>query len=117
MVLLGLASAPVGAAGVSPTPVPTHETITFVDPSRPTEDPTADRSAPDRTLVTEVYVPGGKGPFPIVLLAHGIAGNPGKLSQLLEAWAGLRGRGPGVPTHQRPERQAVGRRRLPQPAR
>ena len=87
VVLLGLASAPVGAAEVAPTPV-THETITFVDSSRPTEDPTADRSAPDRTLVTEVYVPGGKGPFPLVLLAHGIAGNPGKLSQLLEKWAG-----------------------------
>ena len=87
LVLLGLASAPAGAADVASTPV-RHETITLVDPSRPTEDPLAGRSAPDRTLVTEVYVPAGKGPFPIVLLAHGSAGNPGKFSRLLEAWAG-----------------------------
>ncbi len=65
-----------------------HETLTLVDPSRPTDDPSSDRSAPDRTLVTEVYVPAGKGPFPVVLLAHGNNGNPGKLSELLEAWAG-----------------------------
>jgi dienelactone hydrolase len=33
-------------------------------------------------------VPRGKGPFPVVLFAHGNNGNPGKLSRLLEAWAG-----------------------------
>ncbi|MGZ8766572.1 MAG: hypothetical protein ACXW2C_12870, partial [Acidimicrobiia bacterium] len=72
----------------APTAEPVrHETLTFVDPSRPTEDPGGGRSAPDRTRVTEVYVPRGKGPFPLVLLAHGNNGNPGKLLQLLEAWA------------------------------
>jgi dienelactone hydrolase len=66
---------------------PKHITLTFVDRSRPQEDPTGARSAPVRTLVTEVYVPPGRGPFPLVLFAHGNAGNPGKLTQLLSAWA------------------------------
>jgi dienelactone hydrolase len=94
LIVLGLAIAgaptgggAAGAADSAATPV-RHETLTLVDPSRPTEDPSAGRSAPDRTLVTEVYVPPGPGPFPIVVLAHGNNGNPGKLSQLLEAWAG-----------------------------
>src|SRR4051812_31479398 len=81
-----VASAPQrpGAPG-SAMPVPVrHQTITLVDTSRPTEDPIADRDAPTRTLVTEVYVPGGKGPFPLVVMAHGNLGNPGKLSQLQE---------------------------------
>jgi dienelactone hydrolase len=64
-----------------------HEALTLVDPSRPTKDPGGTRSASSRTLVTEVYLPRGKGPSPLVLLAHGNNGNPGKLSLLLEAWA------------------------------
>ena len=90
LVLLALAASP-GTAATTPTAATTepvrHETLTLVDPSRPTDDPGGTRGAPSRTLVTEVYVPRGKGPFPVVLLAHGNHGNPGKLSQLLEAWA------------------------------
>lgn len=90
LVLLALAASP-GTAAPTPTAATNgpvrHETLTLVDPSRPTDDPGGTRSAPSRTLVTEVYVPRGKGPFPAVLLAHGNNGNPGKLSQLLEAWA------------------------------
>jgi predicted dienelactone hydrolase len=83
-----------GLVGLAPLPAsaktsrePKHVTLTFVDRSRPQEDPTGARSAPVRTLVTEVYVPHGKGPFPLVVFAHGNAGNPGKLTQLLSAWA------------------------------
>ena len=64
-----------------------HVTLTFVDHSRTTDDPTGARSATSRTLVTEAYIPKGKGTFPLVVMAHGNAGNPGKLSQLLTAWA------------------------------
>ncbi len=66
---------------------PKHVTLTFVDKSRPQNDPTGARSAPVRTLVTEVYVPHGRGRFPLVVFAHGNAGNPGKLTHLLSAWA------------------------------
>jgi dienelactone hydrolase len=82
--LLGLtplpASAKVGRG-------PKHVALTFVDRSRPQDDPTGARSAPVRTLVTDVYLPRGPGPFPLVVFAHGNAGNPGKLTQLLSAWA------------------------------
>jgi predicted dienelactone hydrolase len=64
-----------------------HLTLTFVDHSRPTEDPSGTRSAPSRTLKTEVYVPSGRGPFPVALMAHGSDGDPNKLSELLTAWA------------------------------
>lgn len=83
-----------GVAGLVPRPAsaatsaePKHVTLTFVDRSRPQTDPTGARSAPVRTLVTEAYVPKGKGPFPLVVFAHGNAGNPGKLTQLFSAWA------------------------------
>jgi dienelactone hydrolase len=81
--LLGLTPLPASAA---PNREPKHVTLTFVDRSRTQDDPTGARSAPVRTLVTEIYIPRGKGPFPLVLFAHGNAGNPGKLTQLLSAW-------------------------------
>ena len=86
--VLGSAPAAAPEAGAVGVARFTHRTLTLVDTSRPTQDPVADRDAPTRTLVTEVYVPAGKGPFPLVVMAHGNNGNPGKLSQLLEAWAG-----------------------------
>lgn len=64
-----------------------HVTLTFVDHSRTTDDPTGVRTADRRTLVTEAYIPKAKGTFPLVVMAHGNAGNPGKLTQLLTAWA------------------------------
>jgi dienelactone hydrolase len=80
------APAPVGAARRY-TRRARHLSLTFVDRSRPTEDPTGTRSAATRTLITDVYVPRGKGPFPLIAFAHGFNGNPGKLTQLLGAWA------------------------------
>jgi len=84
----------VAIAGIAPTGAHAaddrrvrHVTMAFVDRSRPTEDPTGARSAPTRTLVTQVYIPRGKGPFPLIMFAHGNAGHPGKLTQLLSAWA------------------------------
>jgi predicted dienelactone hydrolase len=64
-------------------------TVTLVDTSRPTVDPANPAGdAPTRTLRTVVYVPRGKGPFPLVLMAHGGDGNPDEFTQLLGAWAG-----------------------------
>jgi predicted dienelactone hydrolase len=62
-------------------------TFKFVDKSRPTDDPNKVRSAPTRTLVTWVWVPRGKGPFPLIVHAHGAAGHPRKFTQLLGGWA------------------------------
>jgi dienelactone hydrolase len=91
---LVLAALACGLVGLAPLPAsavksrePKHVTLTFVDRSRPQEDPTGARSAPVRTLVTEVYMPPGTGRFPLVVFAHGNAGNPGKLTQLLSGWA------------------------------
>jgi predicted dienelactone hydrolase len=64
-----------------------HVTLTFVDRSRPTEDPNVTRSARTRTLVTEVWLPRGRGRFPLVVFAHGNSGHPLKLTQMLSAWA------------------------------
>jgi dienelactone hydrolase len=61
--------------------------FTFVDNSRPTDDPNTVRSAPTRTLVTWVWVPRGKGPFPLIVHAHGANGHPRKFTQLLGGWA------------------------------
>jgi dienelactone hydrolase len=53
----------------------------FVDTSRHTG------SVPNRVLETDVYVPGGEGPFPLVVHAHGFDGSAAKFSALLGAWA------------------------------
>ncbi len=55
---------------------------TFVDDSRPTSADIA-----TRTLPTYIYVPGGEGPFPLVMHAHGMDGTAAKFSQLLGHWA------------------------------
>jgi dienelactone hydrolase len=74
------------------TAVPTNLTVsriteTFVDRSRPTDDPDHARSAPTRTLVTDIYIPAGTGPYPLILQAHGADGDARKFSQLARAWA------------------------------
>ncbi len=65
----------------------TRMTATFVDHSRPTDDPAHTRSAPTRTLVTDIYVPSGRGPYPLVLHAHGAGGDARKFTVLASAWA------------------------------
>ena len=62
--------------------------LTLVDKSRPTVDrANPARNAATRTLRTEVYVPSGTGPFPVVMFAHGGGGSPDNFTQLLGAWA------------------------------
>ncbi len=62
-------------------------TTTFVDRSRPTDDPDHTRSAPTRTFVTDIYIPAGNGPYPLILHAHGAAGDARKFTVLAGAWA------------------------------
>jgi len=59
----------------------TMTTEQFVDPSRPTG------ATPGRTIPTDVYVPGGRGPFPVIVHSHGMGGTSRKFTQLLGAWA------------------------------
>jgi dienelactone hydrolase len=78
-----------GATSSTTTSVPlgtgdgtsTMRTVTYVDPSRPTG------ATPGRTLVTDIHVPGGEGPFPLIVHAHGLAGSSAKFSGLLSSWA------------------------------
>jgi dienelactone hydrolase len=80
--------APTTTTTVAPTNLEvTRITKTFVDRSRPTDDPDHTRSAPTRTLVTDIYVPAGAGPFPLIIHAHGASGNARKFTVLAGAWA------------------------------
>jgi dienelactone hydrolase len=84
--VLVLAAAPAAAARRS-EPRVRHLTLVLNDRSRPTEDPNGVRSGRSRILVTELYLPRTRRPAPMVVFAHGNAGHPLKLSQLLTAWA------------------------------
>ncbi len=59
---------------------------TFVDEARSTKDP-MDAQTPGRALPTDIYVPGGEGPFPLIVHAHGMDGSSAKFSDLLSSWA------------------------------
>ncbi|MCB1271727.1 MAG: hypothetical protein KDB31_09910 [Microthrixaceae bacterium] len=56
--------------------------VELVDPSRPTNE-----SIPRRHLPTDLYLPEGPGPFPLVVHAHGWDGASWKFSRLLGTWA------------------------------
>ena len=61
-------------------------TQTFVDTSHPTV-PATGPSLPSRTLATAIYRPNGRGPFPVIVFAHGISGHPDKFTKLFSVWA------------------------------
>jgi dienelactone hydrolase len=82
------APAPTTTTTVAPANLAVRRiTVTFVDHSRPTVDPAHTRSAPTRTLVTDIYIPAGTGPYPLILHAHGAAGDARKFTILAGAWA------------------------------
>lgn len=62
-------------------------TRTFVDATRPTVDPVGPLDSPSRTLVTDLYVPDADGPFPMIVLAHGLSGGRTKFTELAGRWA------------------------------
>lgn len=86
--------------GIGPLAGPSHATPpggerpvvqpwnqTFVDASRTTPAGATTPELPRRTLVTTMYRPTGKGPFPLIVFSHGSNGHPDKFTQLLGAWA------------------------------
>ncbi len=87
VVTLAATLAPAAARAATTQPGFTSWKETFVDKSRPTAAGAATPAAPDRTLVTTVYRPTGKGPFPMIVFAHGSDGHPDEFTQLLGAWA------------------------------
>jgi dienelactone hydrolase len=76
-----------GSASRAPKPKFTTWDETFVDESRPTDAPEVELNAPTRTLVTTIYRPLGKGPFPLIVFAHGSSGHPEKFTKLFSRWA------------------------------
>jgi dienelactone hydrolase len=63
-------------------------TLTFVDPARPTSASPVTPAADERTLETLIAHPDPlDGPYPLVVLAHGLGGHPSRLSSLMETWA------------------------------
>jgi dienelactone hydrolase len=63
-------------------------TKTFVDTARPTPaiPGSTVAAAPSRTLVTTIWVPKGKGPFPLIVFAHGNGSNPGFYAPVVTPW-------------------------------
>jgi predicted dienelactone hydrolase len=99
--LLVAAVVAAGCASASPTAAPTttsrpglhvppgpftHVQLALEDRSRPTEDPQGLRNSRTRLLPTELYLPAGAAPRPLILFAHGLQGDPGKFTQLFEHW-------------------------------
>lgn len=65
-------------------------TLTFVDTSRQTPAWDGMPAKPSRTLVTTVWFPAtgsGSGPYPLIVFAHGLGGDPQEYEQLLHGWA------------------------------
>ena len=64
-----------------------HLEQTFVDTLRPTPKTSTAPELPSRTIVTSLVVPEAPGPFPLIVLSHGLTGTPAKLTRLADAWA------------------------------
>lgn len=57
---------------------------TFVDASRGTPATGEFPALPDRTLEAVVYVPQGRGPFPLIIFSHGLGATPQLYASLIE---------------------------------
>ncbi len=90
--MLAIAVVGVSAAGASAGARSGRQSVktwkqTFVDESRSTEAGSATPELPTRTLVTNIYRPAGKGPWPLIVFSHGLDGHPDKFTELNRAWA------------------------------
>lgn len=83
--LVAVTSAGVRAA----TAVPIETTtVTFVDTSRSTPATPTEPGDDQRSLVTTIRYPReATSPLPLIVLAHGLNGDPDQLDELAEAWA------------------------------
>ena len=59
----------------------------LVDTTRPTPEAGEKAARAERVLLTDIYLPVGSGPFPLIVHAHGLDGGPDKFVQLLTSWA------------------------------
>jgi fermentation-respiration switch protein FrsA (DUF1100 family) len=65
------------------------QSFTFVDDTRTTPSYFAQPERPERTIVTDVWMPSGDdGPFPLIVFNHGQQGDPGQYAPTFERWAG-----------------------------
>jgi dienelactone hydrolase len=74
-------------AGGEPFTEVRHVRRRFVDTTRPTGAAGDLAPSDERVLLTDLYLPTGPGPFPLIVHAHGLSGGPEKFTQLLSAWA------------------------------
>ena len=88
LLVLGLAAAGCSDGGSGgAAPAVSSETMSFVDPTRPTAATASSPGASSRTLATDVYVPVGKGALPLVVVSHGLKSHPSRFARLLEGLA------------------------------
>ena len=62
-------------------------TETFVDSSRPTPAGAETPASDARTLVTRIAHPTSGGPYPLVVLSHGLTGHPAEFTDTVPMWA------------------------------
>ncbi len=92
--IVGMMLAACGSSTPSARPAPeprtqpaAHVHLDLVDRSRAAVDPVDVRSAPVRTLPTELYLPASATPRPLIVFAHGYDGDPAKFTQLFQHWS------------------------------
>lgn len=72
-------------------PAPPFDVATFsrtlVDDARVTPATDDAPEVPSRTLETTIIHPTSAGPFPLIVLAHGLTGDPARHTELSSAWA------------------------------
>lgn len=62
-------------------------TETFVDTSRSTAAGSQTPAGPDRTLETRIVYPTSGGPYPLIVLSHGLTGHPDEFTETIPRWA------------------------------
>lgn len=62
-------------------------TEAFVDTTRPTAAGAETPAEPDRTIVTRIAHPTDGGPYPLVVLSHGLTGHPDEYTETVPMWA------------------------------
>ena len=90
-----VAAPPSLASGSSGSTLVSTTTMTFVDRARSTPPWNGMPARPSRTLVTSIWYPSrsgstkqsGRGPYPLIVFAHGLGGSPQDYRTLLTAWA------------------------------
>jgi dienelactone hydrolase len=62
-------------------------TETYVDGTRPTDAGSETPAQPDRTVEATIVHPTSGGPYPLLVLSHGLTGHPEEYEQSVPVWA------------------------------